>query len=285
MKVAVTGSSGLLGSALADGFTKGHEVLRLTRALADVSKAEQIRKVVRNFRPDVVIHSAALRDPDQCELQKDFANAVNVEGTRNVVRAADEVGAAVAYISTDAVFNGQKASPYTEEDPPAPVSFYARTKLRGEDITRQQKESWIFRMPVLFGPGPNSSLAAGLRALREGREYAVASDQVGCVSHTEDAAEKIREVIEARAFGLFHLANPGAVSRLELARRAASLAGLDPERVMGRTIAEMKRPGPRPKYVVMELAELRNRGFALPRPWEEALSDYIFWLKRAEAWT
>ncbi len=279
MKVAVTGSSGLLGTALVDAFSQRHQVLRITRAVADVSRADEVRKAVVDFRPDVVIHSAALRDPDQCELERDLATAVNVEGTRNVASAADEVGAAVAYISTDAVFDGTKTSPYTEADKPAPVSFYGRTKLLGEAITRQHKNHWVFRMPVLFGPGPNSSLAAGLKAMREGREYAVASDQVGCAAHTNDAAAKILEVIEARAFGLFHLANQGAVSRLVLARRAGTLAGLDPSRVVGRTLAEMKRPGPRPKYVAMEMAELRKQGFSLPRPWEEALSEYVAMLQ------
>ncbi|MGH9554917.1 MAG: hypothetical protein ACRD2Y_03755, partial [Terriglobales bacterium] len=62
-----------------------------------------------------------------------------------------------------------------------------------------------------------------------------------------------------------------------------ALAGWDPERVVGKTLAEMKRPGPRPKYVVMEMTELRKRGFALPRPWEDALADYISWLTRPEA--
>ncbi|MGH9650622.1 MAG: sugar nucleotide-binding protein, partial [Terriglobales bacterium] len=95
MKVAVTGSSGLLGSALADVLSQQYEVLRITHALADVSQAEPVRRVVRSFGPDVVIHSAALRDPDQCELERELATAVNVEGTRNVVRAAEEAGAAV----------------------------------------------------------------------------------------------------------------------------------------------------------------------------------------------
>ncbi len=275
MRVAVTGSSGLLGSALAEVFAGRHEVLRMSRSVADVSRAAEVRSAILSFGPQVILHSAAVRDPDRCELEPALATAVNVEGTRNVVSAARELGAAVAYISTDAVFDGWKAAPYTEDDVPAPLSFYARTKLQGEEAVAEREHHWIFRMPVLFGPGPNSSLAAGLKALREGREYSAASDQVGCAAHTEDAARKILEVIEARAYGLFHLANQGAVSRLELARCAATLAGLDAAQVSGKTLNEMQRPAPRPKYQVMEMAELRRRGFALPRPWEEALAAYI----------
>lgn len=282
MKVAVTGSSGLLGSALAEMFSKRHEVLRISRAQADVSRAEQVQAVLAGFGPEIVIHSAAVRDPDRCELEPELATAVNVEGTRNVVRAASAVGAAVAYISTDAVFDGKKTVPYTEDDAPAPLSFYGRTKLLGEGLVRAMERHWIFRMPVMFGPGPNSSLGAGLRALREGRGFTAVSDQVGCAAHTEDAARKILEVLEARAYGLFHLSNQGAVSRLELAQRAAELAGLDPARVIGKTMEEMQRPGPRPKYLVMEMAALRKRGFSLPRPWQEALAEYVAGLSRLE---
>lgn len=283
MKVVITGSAGLLGTALADAFSSQHEVLRVSRALADISRAEQVRKVVLDFHPDVVIHSAAQRDPDRCELEPELATAVNVEGTRNVVRAAGETGAAVAFISTDAVFDGKKATPYTEDDAPAPLSFYGRTKLLGEELVGAIEQHWIFRMPVMFGPGPNSSLGAGLRALREGREFTAVSDQMGCAAYTVDAARKLLEVIEARKYGLYHLANQGAVSRLELAQRAAALAGLDPARVIGKTMEEMQRPGPRPQYLVMEMAALQKRGFAWPRPWQEALADYVAWLGQLES--
>jgi dTDP-4-dehydrorhamnose reductase len=282
MKVAVTGSSGLLGSALAEVFSKRHEVLRISRAQADISRAEQVQAALAGFRPEIVIHSAAVRDPDRCELEPELATAVNVEGTRNLVRAAGAVGAAVAYISTDAVFDGKKTVPYTEDDAPAPLSFYGRTKLLGEQAVQPLERHWIFRMPVLFGPGPNSSLGAGLRALREEREFTTASDQVGCAAHTEDAARKILELIEARAYGLFHLANQGAVSRLELAQRAAELAGLDAARITGKTMEQMQRPGPRPKYLVMEMAALKKRGFALPRSWEDALAEYVASLRWLE---
>ncbi len=275
MKVAVTGSSGLLGSALADVFAEQHEVLRMSRKVADVARAEEVKSALQSFAPDVILHSAAVRDPDRCELEPELATAVNVEGTRNVVSAARELGAAVAYISTDAVFDGRKAAPYTESDATAPLSFYARSKLLGEEAVADLERHWIFRMPVLFGPGSNCSLGNGLRAIRDGKQYRAASDQVGCTAYTPEMARKVLEVIEARAYGLFHLANQGAVSRLELARRAAALAGLDAARVSGRTLEEMQRPAPRPRYQVMDMAELRKRGFALPRPWEKALAEYV----------
>jgi dTDP-4-dehydrorhamnose reductase len=86
-------------------------------------------------------------------------------------------------------------------------------------------------------------------------------------------------VAEAGRFGLYHLANQGACARFELARAAAEMAGLDPAKVIGVPDALMQRRAPRLKYAVMEMAALRRAGMALPRPWQEALADYVHTVK------
>jgi dTDP-4-dehydrorhamnose reductase len=128
---------------------------------------------------------------------------------------------------------------------------------------------------VLFGPGKANFVSKGLRKLASGETCTVAADQVATATYTVDAAEKIMEVVEAGRHGLYHLANTGICSRLDLARHAAELAGLDPERVLGVPSEQMGRPAPRLKFAVMELAALKREGFALPRPWQEALADYV----------
>ncbi|HSA92795.1 MAG TPA: NAD(P)-dependent oxidoreductase [Terriglobales bacterium] len=275
MRVAVTGSAGLFGSALADAFAARHTVLRLTRRHADLTDAQALRRALQQFPAELLVHSAAARDPDRCEADPQMAAATNVEATRNVVAAARAMGAAVVYISTDAVFDGLKNSPYTESDAPAPLSVYGRTKLQAEHLVRELDRWWIFRMPVLFGPAGKDFVRSGLQALVAGREPPVASDQVACAAYTLEAAHKIREVVEASAMGLFHLSNRGACSRVDLLRRAAELAGLDPSLVQGKMMDELQRAGPRPKYAVMKMEALHERGFSLPRTWQEALADYL----------
>jgi dTDP-4-dehydrorhamnose reductase len=275
LKVAITGAAGLLGHGLVEVFGRRHDVVALTRGEVDITNADQVRAAFAKSRPDIVVHAAAIPDLDECEANPPKAVRVNVDGTQHIVDAAGAIGAAVAYTSTDAVFDGKKQTPYTESDPTDPPTVYGRTKLFGEEIVRSSPSHWIFRVSVLFGPGKTNFIDKGLRKLASGQELVAASDQLGSATYTLDAARKIMEVVEAKRYGLFHLSNVGACTRLELAQRAAALAGLDPKKVIGRPVDQMGRVAKRLKYAVMEMNALEEAGFSLPRRWEDALAEYV----------
>jgi dTDP-4-dehydrorhamnose reductase len=283
VKVAVTGAAGLFGSALVRVFRARHTVFPLTRADVEITDRDHVRGILVRLRPELIIHAAAIRDPDLAELNPAQAFLVNFHGTRHFVDGAKEAGARVAYISTDSVFDGKKQSPYLESDPAIPGSVYGRTKLRAEALVQATPESWVFRVSILFGPeaeidggkARENFISKGLRTIAAGAEYVVAADQLGTATYTVDAAQKIMEVIESGCYGLYHLSNSGSCTRLELARRAAELTGLDPGKVVGKSLAEMNRPGPRLKYAVMAMDTLDRHGFALPRSWEDALAYYV----------
>ncbi len=275
MKIAITGSNGLLGYGLVQVCRRRHTVFTLTRQDLDITDSERVEEVIEHLRPDVVIHSAAIPDPDVCEAEPARAFQVNFHGTRNVAQAANRIGAGMAYISSDAVFDGKKTTPYRESDATAPPTVYGRTKLRGEEATRALDRWWIFRLCILFGPGKLNFIEKGLRKIQAGEDYVVASDQMGNAAYTLDAAAKILELIEAAKLGLYHLSNAGACDRLELARKAAEIAGLDRARVVGKPSAKMGRRAARLKYSVMDMDAIEAAGFKLPRPWPEALSDYV----------
>jgi len=275
MRIAITGAAGLFGHGLVAAFSSRHTVIPLTRADADITDAEAVRRLLERVRPEVVVHPAGIPDLDIADADPARAKQVNVEGTRHVVESARAIGAAVVYISTDAVFDGQSTRPYTESDPPNPITVYGQSKLAGETVTQTLPQHWIFRVPVLFGPGKTNFIEKGLRKIAAGEKYIVASDQVGCAAYTVDAGHKIMELVEARRYGLYHLANQGTCTRFELARRAVELAALDASQVAGVPSAQMGRRAPRLKYAVMEMAALKAAGFALPRPWPEAVADYL----------
>ncbi len=275
MKVVITGAAGLLGHGLVSAFAARHDVVPLTRAEADITDEEALRTVLSRARPDVIVHPAGSPDLDFCEANPAEAYALNVHGTRFVVEAARGLGAAVAYISTDAVFDGQKRTPYLESDPPHPTTVYGRTKWRGEQAAASLPQHWIFRVSVLFGPGKANFVEKVLRTLAAGGQPVVAADQMGSATYTLDAGQKIMEVVEARRYGLYHLSNSGPCSRLELARHAAELAGLDPGKVIGKPAGEMGRRARRLKYAVMEMQALKKAGFLSPRSWQEALGEYV----------
>jgi dTDP-4-dehydrorhamnose reductase len=275
MRVVITGATGLFGHGLLTVFEKRHSVFPLTRDDADITSAVQVREILMRIRPEIVIHPAGIPDLDICEDDPAKAFMVNYHGTRNVVEAAREVGAGVAYISTDAVFDGKKTEPYTETDATIPPTVYGRTKLRGEQVVKTLPAHWIFRVSVLFGPGKINFVERGLRKLAAGETYAVAQDQLGSATYTIDAAVKILEVVEARRFGLYHLSNDGGCSRYELAIKAAECAGLDTKGIIGKLDAEMGRRTPRLKFAVMAMNGLKKAGFAPPRRWEEGLAEYV----------
>src|SRR5713101_5380574 len=110
MRILITGAGGLLGHGLACVLEERHDIIPHTRADADVADARALRTFIASSRPEVVIHAAAIPDLDVCEEDPDLAHRVNVAGTQNVVAAAHDIGASVAYISTDAVFEGTKTT-------------------------------------------------------------------------------------------------------------------------------------------------------------------------------
>lgn len=279
MRIAITGSAGLFGHGLVEAFSTRHEVVALTRADGDITDADAIRAALERIRPGLVVHPAGIPDIDRSDADPALAMRVNYQGTCNVAAAARGVGAGLIHISTDAVFAGTKTTPYVETDPTGPITVYGRSKLQAEQAAATVERHWIFRVPVLFGPGKTNFVEKGLRKLKAGEAYKVAIDQSGCALHTVDGGLKMMEMAEAGRCGLYHLANQGACTRYELACKAAELAGLDPAGVIGVPDAQMQRRAPRLKYAVLEMQALRDAGFAPPRPWQEALAEYVHSLR------
>ncbi|MFQ6672484.1 MAG: SDR family oxidoreductase, partial [Candidatus Tectimicrobiota bacterium] len=157
MRLVVTGAGGMLGGALVRVMGSPEVDCRAYSSSAlDVTDREAVEETLRQDRPDWVLHAAAFTRVDACESEPERAFAVNVEGTRHVAEAAAAEGARLLYVSTDYVFDGDKGSPYKEEDEPAPLSVYGASKLAGERVVQGTVPAgrWVIvRTAWLYGEG------------------------------------------------------------------------------------------------------------------------------------
>jgi dTDP-4-dehydrorhamnose reductase len=280
VRIAVTGAAGLFGRGLVQILSEKHEVTPLTRKDGDITDTATMRAIISRVSPDFVVHAAAMPDIDECEKNPEQAWKVNTEATRGLVEIAEESGVGLAFVSTDAVFDGKSTRPYVESDAVNPPSVYGRTKVAAEEQVRKLSRHWIFRVSVLFGPGKANFVNKAWCKAMGGEPYVVANDQLGSATYTIDAAKTMLQAIQAGAHGTYHVCNQGACTRYDLAKRAVELAGMNSSNVVGRPMSEMKRVGPRLKYAVMEMRALREQGIPLPPRWEDALIAYAGTLQR-----
>ena len=161
-RVLITGASGLLGRAIVKEFTQsenGWEVLGLAYSRAkgalrkvDLKSKDEVDSVVEEFKPSIVIHSAAERRPDVVEKKEEETKMLNVDATRTIAEASAKANAFFLYISTDYVFDGTNP-PYKPTDKPNPLNKYGQSKLDGENVTLEfLPRSGVLRVPILYGP-------------------------------------------------------------------------------------------------------------------------------------
>ena len=157
MKYLVTGVTGQLGYDLKKQLLKqNQEVFAPTRAQMDIQDEESVRKVVKAYQPDIIIHCAAYTAVDKAEVEKEKAYTTNVIGTKNLTLASIENAAKMVYISTDYVFDGKKNGTYHEDDIVHPINIYGKTKELGEEMTRQNPNHLIARISWVFGVNGNN---------------------------------------------------------------------------------------------------------------------------------
>jgi len=246
----VTGAGGQLATAFAK--TLEGEVFLSGEAALDIRDADAVYAAVHGFAPDIVLHTAAYTDVDGAEADPALAEAVNVEGTRNVISAVRGTHTTVVYFSTDYVFDGTKGSPYVESDPTGPLNVYARTKLAGEEAVLSWVRGIVVRTAWLFSDtGKNfvkTILAVAAQKAAAGEALKVVDDQVGSPTYAGYLAAAVDEALrQGVAPGVYHMAGSGYCSWCELAREVVQLAGIDVE-IQPITAAEAARPAPRPAF-------------------------------------
>jgi dTDP-4-dehydrorhamnose reductase len=283
-RVLVTGAGGMLGSDLAFALAAaGDEVFARPRSDLDVADAGQVDRALRELHPEVVVNCAAFTKVDACETDP-RAFEVNARAVGFLAGACGRVGAQLVQISTDFVFDGEKRTPYVEDDPTSPVSAYGRSKQEGEEEALRLPGTLVVRASWLFGRSGWNFVEAILKQVESGRErLAVVADQVGRPTATTDLAEAIVALLDAGAAGIFHFANRGEVSWHEFAREILWLSGHGSIPVDPTTGEALGRPARRPSYSVLDTGKYERLTGRPIRHFREPLAEYLERRARPEA--
>jgi dTDP-4-dehydrorhamnose reductase len=268
----------MLGADVTRALLTTHSVLGADLhgpSVMDVCDAAAISSMFSEFKPEVVIHCAAMTDVDACEGNPEEAYRVNTGGTWNLAEACRKQNARLCYISTDYVFDGEKGSPYDEFDAPNPLGHYGRSKLAGElCVARSGVQYWIVRTSWLFGLGGKCFPQTMLHAFKTQNEVRVVDDQVGSPTYTIDLAEKLKQIVEELPCGVYHVCNDGTCSWFEFAEKLAMEAGWH-GKVRPIPSSEWPTPTRRPRNSSLRRHALELLGKAEIRRWQDAAGEYV----------
>ncbi len=289
--ILVTGSNGLLGQKLTDLYlTKPNVKLVATArgqnrhpvtegytyAEMDISDAGNVQTVMTQYKPDVVIHGAAMTNVDACELDPEACELLNVTATQHLVDAANQVGAHFLFVSTDFIFDGT-SGPYKEEDKPAPLSIYGHAKLKAEQIVMNQCTSWaIARTVLVYGLVADMSRSNIVLWARESlanhKKINVVDDQFRSPTLAEDLAMGCALIADQEAKGIFNISGKDQMNIYELVQRVATYFGLSMEHVSMIDSASLNQPAKRPPVTGFDLSKSKRILGYNPHSFDEGIA-------------
>jgi dTDP-4-dehydrorhamnose reductase len=284
MKIVIVGSGGRLGAMLARTWqTAGHDVRGFTHADLDLASPPSIREKIALLDFDVLVNCAALTQVDYCETHPEEAHSINCAAVRVLAELCAQKRRRCIHVSTDYVFDGTKRTPYIEEDEARPISVYGESKRAGEIALLQVSERHlVVRLSWVFGPDRPSFVDAILkRALQEEEADAIA-DKVAVPTYTVDAAKLLFPLLSDLPIGgLLHLCQSGECTWQQYGQHAIDCAIAVGLPIRARTVNPLKMAdlksfiARRPPYTAMFTARLTQLTGVTPRPWEEAVEEYV----------
>jgi dTDP-4-dehydrorhamnose reductase len=302
-KILLTGKNGQLGDALQQQLLRLGDVVATEREQLDLSRPGDIRSLIRDVHPDLIVNAAAYTAVDQAEKDESLARAINSEAPAIIADEAKKIGAALVHYSTDYVFDGSRNSPYEENDPPNPISAYGRTKLAGEQAVRDSGvDHLIFRTAWVYSMRGKNFLLAILRLATQREELRIVRDQIGAPTWSREIASSSVEALQQiynrpdrtaawpERSGTYHMTAGGETNWYEFTQailQEATRASNSPawfqaatngkelltRRVVPITTAEYPTRARRPAYSVLSNSKL-NRAFGIQLPdWRKQLKE------------
>lgn len=306
MKVFVTGVAGQLGHDVMNelagrgyegigsdihevysGSSDGTAVVNMPYRQLDITDAEKVAQVLREEKPDVMVHCAAWTAVDAAEDEdkKDLVKAVNSTGTANIAQICKELDIPMVYISTDYVFNGQGTEPWDPDCKEyAPLCVYGETKLQGELAVSETLEKYfIVRIAWVFGKNGKNFIKTMLRVGKNHKNLRVVMDQIGTPTYTYDLARLLVDMIETDKYGYYHATNEGGFISWydfteEIFRQAVEMGHeeyadiqVDPVTTAEYGISKAARPF----NSRLDKSKLVKNGFTPLPEWKDALHRYL----------
>lgn len=299
MRVFVTGVGGQLGHDVMNELHKrGHEgigsdiapqysgaqdgsaVTVMPYMPLDITDAAAVSRVLREVKPDAVVHCAAWTAVDAAEDMENQSrvHAINAEGTANIAEVCKELDCKMVYISTDYVFNGQGERPWQPDCKDyAPLNFYGQTKLEGElAVSSRLEKYFIVRIAWVFGKNGKNFIKTMLKLGETHDTLRVVNDQIGTPTYTLDLSRLLVDMIETERYGYYHATNEGGyISWYDFARAIFKAAGMNVN-VLPVTTAEYgESKAKRPFNSRLDKSKLTDSGFQPLPDWQDALERYM----------
>lgn len=289
-RILLVGATGQVGLELQRTLTPLGEVMSVGRETLDLAKATHIRQAIREANPNVIVNAAAYTAVDKAETETELAHSINALAPTIMAEEAQQLGAALFHISTDYVFDGQKNTPYTEDDATNPISAYGKSKLLGEEgIRKTYDRHIILRTAWVYGTyGKSNFVKTMLRLFAERDEVRVVADQVGTPTWASDIATASATLLpqlspdgeQSPLTGIYHFTNSGVASWYDFAVaifEEAKLLGfpVKVQRIVPISTAEYPTPAVRPAYSVLSGKKVSAALGTYPPYWRDGLRQML----------
>lgn len=293
-KILITGSNGLLGQKLVYALLKRKDVQiiatsagvnrliekdRYTYESLDITKKSEVETIIKKYRPDTIINTAAMTNVDACETNRGECWLLNVTAVQYIADAIAQFSPEthLIHLSTDFIFDGEKGTVYVETDKPNPLSYYALSKYESELVLQRSSINWaIARTIIVYGIVDNMSRSNivlwAKDALTKGNKINVVDDQFRSPTLAEDLADGCILIADKKATGVYHLSGPDTMSILELVYRVADHWKLDKSIVTPSKSDNLNQAAKRPPRTGFDISKAkRELGYA-PHSFEEGLT-------------
>lgn len=270
----IVGGAGRVGSRLADelGRDVENKVVSTDKDDVDITDYEAVRQACAGYRPTLIINCASLSDAAYCEANETEAYRVNTLGARNMAAVARQCNARIIYLSTDDVFCGDHNRPKNEFDVPTPETVYGRSKLAGENYTRElNPRHLIVRSSWVYGHGGVDYMAEVLGHAARGERFDAALNRVGTPTSIDALVQFILRLVDSTEYGIYHAADQGVATRHQFAAAILAAYGYDP------ALANAVMAGNGTAVVSTALDDLMMRmtGIHEMPAWQDDLAAYV----------